>query len=81
MVSYAIGKWLHNRAPVDAIIIAVLLLVWISGIAFIRVMDPNAITWAGLALAGASLAITGALGIYVRITIKRRRLLDAKPQA
>jgi di/tricarboxylate transporter len=72
VVSYAIGKWLHNRAPVDAIIIVVLLLVWISGLAFVRIVDPNTITWVGVGLAAASLILMLATGLYARIVRKRR---------
>jgi uncharacterized membrane protein len=71
--SYALGKWLHNRAPVEAIIIAVLFLVWMSGIAFIRVTDPNTITWVGVGLACASVVIMAATGIYVRVVTKSRQ--------
>lgn len=73
VVSYALGKWLHNRAPVDAIIIAVLLLVWVSGIAFIGVMDPNTLTWVGIGLACASIVIMAAIGLYVRAVISWRK--------
>ena len=49
----------------------ILTLVWFTGVAFIRLFEPNTLTWVGLGLALASVLIMG--GSYAIVRYRCRR--------
>lgn len=70
--SYSSGKWLHNRLPTDIIVLIILGLVWVSGFAFLRLFEPNTLSWVGLGFALVTIAVMSGVALYVFLAQRRR---------
>lgn len=70
--SYSFGKWLHNRLPTDIIVLIILGLVWLSGFAFLRLFEPNTLSWVGLGFAVLTIAVMIGVALFVCLAQRRR---------